>query len=556
MKKSLLAVLSLILFAPQSFAQTGNLAASGLTRMQEEMFEQEKEAQLQQARQTYQEHKRQIIKEKEAFSEEEKRQAEEKVLKINKIFFAPSVIIPAEVFENIKKKYEGQLLSVNDIYGILDTLNGEYLLNGYIAARAYLPEQDVSSGVLVISLLEGRVDGFTISNNKHTRENYIRRYINFCPCDVIQADTLQKGILEFNAANDAKTRLTLAPGMVYGTTDVNVVVEEPPMVSVVGFMDNAGQRETGLIRYGVYGTVRSLTGYRDILSLGGMVSHGSNSALASYEIPEPYFNSRVGISFDYSDTEIVHGSLKPLNITGDFYNLSLYAKKPFFVKVNTISNARFSISKKQGANYIDDNKTQENKIDTLSLALDNIIMFNRGYIFNMVSTTAGIRMFGGDNDFVRGNYYGEAQYNLSRFFGLNAKVKGQQKLHGEVPTSEQMQLGGVNTVRGYREGMLSTDNGIDIMGEFQYNMLFLKKLQLIDYAQTFAFYDFGRSFPSGHIYYPTGYKKNLASTGVGLRMGFLKHFEGSLSVARTLKAHMFFNNKEETKVLFYIQAKF
>ena len=267
-----------------------------------------------------------------------------------------------------------------------------------------------------------------------------------------------------------------------------------------------------------------------------------------------FFNSRVGVSFDYSDTEIVNGNLSPLNITGDFYNLSLYAKKPFWVKANTISNARFSISTKKGANYIDSNKTQENKIDTLSLSLDNILMFNHGYLLNMVSVTEGLRMFGGDNDFVRVNYYSEGQLNLSRFFGLNLKIKGQQKLGGEVPTSEQMQIGGVNTVRGYREGMLSSDNAIDGMFEFQINMPFLKKCKLLDYGQTFAFFDYGRIFPSNRIYYPAEYEKDMYSTGVGLRMGFLKHFEGSLSVARTLKEHPSFD-KEETKVLFYVQAK-
>lgn len=554
MKKYIFIILSLIVLPVYAFSQAGNMAASDVNRIQDELFEQQKKAQIRQAQKNYLESKAQVVKEKETLSDEEKRQANEKVLKINKIFFAPSSVLPASLFENLRTKYEGQFLSVNDIYDILDTINNTYLLNGYIAAKAYLPEQDVSQGVLVISLLEGRVSGFEFTGNKHTKESYIKRYIDFCPCEVISAEPLQKGALEFNAANDAKVRLALEPGSAYGTTDVNVVVEEPPMFSLVGFMDNAGQKETGLLRYGVYGTARSLTKYRDILSVGGMMSSGTHSAFASYEIPEPFFNSRVGVSFDYSDTEIVNGSLTPLNITGDFYNLSLYAKKPFWVKANTISNARFSISTKKGANYIDSNKTQENKIDTLSLSLDNILMFNHGYLFNMVSVTEGLRMFGGDNDFVRVNYYSEGQLNLSRFFGLNLKIKGQQKLGGEVPTSEQMQIGGVNTVRGYREGMLSSDNAIDGMFEFQINMPFLKKCKLLDYGQTFAFVDYGRIFPSNRIYYPAEYEKDMYSTGVGLRIGFLKHFEGSLSVARTLKEHPLFD-KEETKVLFYVQAK-
>ena len=554
MKKYLFIVLSLLFFPLSVFAQAGNLAASGLSRMEEELFEAQKDAQIRQAQHTYQENRPQLVREKSDLSEEEKRQADEKVLKINKIFFAPSTVLPESLFQELKEKYEGQLLSVNDIYAILDRLNNAYLLNGYLASRAYLPEQDVSGGVLVVSLLEGRLDKFSITGNQHTRTSYIRRYIDFCPCDLIQTQTLQQGVLNFNAANDAKARLTLEPGAVYGTTNVNVVVDEPPTVSVVGFMDNAGQRETGRLRYGATGTVRSLTKYRDILSAGGMMSKGSHSAYVSYEIPEPFFNSRVGVSFDYSDTDIVNGNLEPLNITGNFYNFSLYAKKPFWVRVNTISNARVSLNTKKGANYIDKHKTQENKIDTISLSLDNIWMFNRGYLFNMMSATEGLKLLQGDNYFVRGNYYGEAQYNLSKYFGLNLKVKGQVRVDGEVPSSEQMQVGGINTVRGYREGMLTSDNALDGMFEFQYNMLFLKKQAFIDYAQSFVFFDYAKVFPSHHIYYPKGYDKNLYSTGVGLRMGFLKHFEGVVGVARTLKKHPYFD-KEETKVLFYIQAK-
>ena len=558
MKKCLF-IFSLILLPLQGFAQgatTAGLdaAASDISRMREESFLGQKDAQIRAARESYLNNKAKIVKAKDALSEEEKKQADAKVLPIHKIFFAPSTALPADFFNKLKAQYEGRVLSVNDIYDILDTVNNAYLLKGYIAARAYLPEQDVSKGVLVISLMEGRVQHFTISNNKHTKESYIKRYIDFCPCDAIAAGTLQQGALEFNAANDAKARLTLAPGTVYGTTNVNVVMEEPPTFSLVGFMDNAGQRETGLLRYGAYATARSLTQERDILSVGGMMSKGTHSAFASYEIPEPFFNSRVGFAFDYSDTEIVNGNLKPLNITGDFYGYSLYVKKPFFVRVNTISNARFTASTKDGANYIDKNKTQSNDIDTLSLALDNVFMFSRGYLFNMVSATKGLTLIDGDNYFWRGNYYGEAQYNLSKFFGLNLKVKGQKRLGGEVPTSEQMQIGGVNTVRGYSEGMLSADSAIDGMAEFQYNMTFMKKIKPVDYVQAFAFFDYGHIFPSNDIYYPAGYEKDIYSAGGGLRMGLWKHFEGSLSVARRLRAHTYLD-KEDTKILFYVQAK-
>jgi hemolysin activation/secretion protein len=128
MKKYIFIILSLIVIPVYAFSQAGNMAASDVNRIQDELFEQQKKAQIRQAQKNYLESKAQVVKEKETLSDEEKRQANEKVLKINKIFFAPSSVLPASLFENLRTKYEGQFLSVNDIYDILDTINNTYLL--------------------------------------------------------------------------------------------------------------------------------------------------------------------------------------------------------------------------------------------------------------------------------------------------------------------------------------------------------------------------------------------------------------------------------------------
>ena len=105
----------------------------------------------------------------------------------------------------------------------------------------------------------------------------MRRNLGVESGDRLNVKELQDNILMFNAANDIKARIAMEPGEKFATTDLDVIVEEPQRVSVSAFADNAGQKSTGVYRAGAFASVRSLTGYRDNLNFGGVVTEGSNA---------------------------------------------------------------------------------------------------------------------------------------------------------------------------------------------------------------------------------------------------------------------------------------
>ncbi|MDR2426105.1 MAG: hypothetical protein LBD46_02835 [Endomicrobium sp.] len=111
-----------------------------------------------------------------------------------------------------------------------------------------------------------------VKGNKTTSENYLQRYLFLGNAGTFNADITNQNILNFNASNDARMRIALSPGEVFGTSIVDIVVDEPNRYSFSAFIDNYEQKETGKIRYGGYAAVRSLTGYRDILNAGGVFS--------------------------------------------------------------------------------------------------------------------------------------------------------------------------------------------------------------------------------------------------------------------------------------------
>ena len=219
-----------------------------------------------------------------------------------------------------------------------------------------------------------------------------------------------------------------------------------------------------------------------------------------------------------------------------------------------ISNFNLNFSAKNGANYVDSYRTQTTKTDLITLSLDNIWIFNGGYLFNLVSAGQGVKALEGKNEFTKINYSGEFQTALWGPLAFNLKGKAQIKAGGHnLPSSEQFQLGGVNTVRGYTEGMLIGDKGFDVMSELQFD--FTSPLpRFITYAKLFVFFDYGRIYPSKDTITPEGYDKDIYSAGGGLRMGFFNRLDGSLTLARTLNEHPSFG-ENETKVLFYVQAR-
>jgi len=479
--------------------------------------------------------------------------ANEQTVILKKIEFSQSTILTKDFLNNISKKYVGRPLTSKDIENITNDINNEYIMKGYIAARAFLPKQDGKDGVLFVTLVEGKIHQVNVQGNKHTKLSYIQKRINWPKYSDVQMGSLEGKILDFNSQNDAKARVNLAAGPVYGTTDVNVILNEPNLITGSVFSDNAGQDETGLYRVGTSLQLNSITGYRDIFSLGASTTRGAHSVSGSYEIP--VLSSRVGVGADYSNTEIVSGQLESLSVKGNFYDYYAYLKKPFLVTPRMSNDFTLSYYIKKGSNYISGMSTQTTDTDLASASLDNILIFGGGYIFNMVSFSKGLKVMENDKDFWRANYNGE--YNQRIIAGLSFNLKGRAQMGGgadELPSSEKFQIGGVNTVRGYNEGLLLAQQGADAAAELQYD--FTKYMpKYVNNTSLYTFFDFGYISDTKSFILQPDLQKDIYSTGLGLRLGLFNHLDGNITVARTLKTNVFLQDNE-TKVLFFVQGKF
>lgn len=487
---------------------------------------------------------------------EKKAAADKKIMKLKRLIFDRSELLPDSFLEGIASRYEGKEIGLNDIGAIVREVDREYKDRGYFAAKAYVPNQDVRDHILKINLIEGKIDRITVKENKSTSENFVRRNLGVESGDRLNVKELQDNILMFNAANDIKARIAMEPGEKFATTDLDVIVEEPQRVSVSAFADNAGQKSTGVYRAGAFASVRSLTGYRDNLNFGGVVTEGSNAFFGSFDIPEPVFDSRIGFGADYSDTEIVGGDLKALDVTGNFYNYYFYVKRPVYVTDSFVNNLNFTANFKNGASYIGDFRTQKVYTDTLSLSWDSLKLFAGGYLYNQLSVTKGAKLFDGTRSFWRFNYNGEFQQSFLDDFALNVKAKAQYTEQDFLPSSEQFQIGGVNSVRGYTEGMLVGDKGFAVMNELQYDIKpLIKEADWLNSAKVYAFFDFGHVYAKDSNNLKNENEAFIYSTGVGARAGLFGRLDANFTVAFPLKEHKYYESDEDVEFLFFIQSR-
>ena len=83
-------------------------------------------------------------------------------IRVVNISSAPN--LSAAMRQRITDEFTGRCLEVNDIERILGEITKYYIDRGFITTRAYLPQQDLSSGQLEILVIEGVIEKILIND--------------------------------------------------------------------------------------------------------------------------------------------------------------------------------------------------------------------------------------------------------------------------------------------------------------------------------------------------------------------------------------------------------
>ena len=401
---------------------------------------------------------------------------------VNSIEVAPSEILTKEEINKAIQSLVGRNVFIEDIQKAIDNINNLYAEKGFVTARAFLPEQTVENGHIYIALTESKIGNITVEQNRWTKDGYITRRLPEKEGQLFDIVELEKDVLDSNRYNEGvKLSANLKAGEKPGTTDIELVADENFPFHVMGIMDNAGRYNTGSIRGGAMLYADSLFGHRDRMSLGSYFSKGAQSPFADYNFPVNKKDGRVGFMYSSTFANIKYGPYKDWGLGSNAYQYSLYYSQPIVRKpgfeLKTYAAANYKRARTFSdlimPGYGDVLKSVDN-VTSLELALQMRKDTKRGIWYFNQDAYYSIPIFNSTRD----NNYFKYSGSLVRLHDFSHGFIGQLRSNYQIvpgdkriPYLDQMQTGGLATVRGYSEGLMIGKNGYFVSGELMFPLL-------------------------------------------------------------------------------------
>jgi len=193
--------------------------------------------------------------------------------------------------QNLLKDAVGRELSFEGLKGLADRVTG-FLRTGkdYFLARAYLPEQDVTSGIITIEVTAGRAEGpveIETAKGARIRKNLLSGIAGGAirTGEAMKLKEVEKAVLLMNDLPGMTANASIEKGKTSGVSRVVIKAEEGPLMNSVLNADNYGDRYTGTMR-GVYQlSVNDPTGIGDQVTVSGTVASKLRQARTGYSLP-------------------------------------------------------------------------------------------------------------------------------------------------------------------------------------------------------------------------------------------------------------------------------
>jgi hemolysin activation/secretion protein len=431
--------------------------------------------------------------------------------------------------EELRPLYESTLnkqITFEELEAIAKKIEEKYAKKGFLTTTAYIPEQDVSGGKVEIRVIEGKLGALKIEQNKHFSSHLIEKYIHIKKNELLNINTLQRDLLRLNRNSDLEIRSVLEPGAEPGTSDIVLKVEEGYPHHLGFAADNQGTRLTGKVRGAAFLRSSNLTGRLDSLFFNSMFSSLSLGESLSYTLPIGTHGTLFGVDLVYFIDQIGK-EYKSEDITGKSEIGVPYFSWELFLSENTQAYLTAGMEIKSLTKRVSGQSasSEQLRIPYFDFALSQDdswggggqTFFKPSFAFSTEDFLgASSRDHASASRAGTGGFffkYGQGLDRLQRMpFNTYLHIRTQiQTASHSLPSSEQIQLGGAYSVRGYPEGDYSADRGGYANVEWAFP--FFRHIEPV------LFYDVGggnlKSVNSGEQR-----SKFLAGAGGGLRIRF------------------------------------
>ena len=423
-----------------------------------------------------------------------------------------------------------------------------YIKQGYTTSGAYIPPQTLTVGVVKIQVVEGRLEDIRVTGLRRLKPNYVRSRLAIVSSPPVNQKRLLEA-LQLLQQNPLIQNLSaeLSAGSSPGTSILSVRVTEAKTFNAQVALDNGRTPSVGSFQRRLQLREGNLLGLGDSLTFGYTNTDGSNTEDTSYTFPLNPRNGTLSFNFGTTSSNVIEPPFNKLDIKSAFRYYELTFRQPI-IQTPTQEFA-FGLTASRRESDISSSVFNANEVP-LSLLSPGADEKGRTRVsalrfFQEWTNRSSREVIAARSQFSFGNGAFGATINTeapdSRFFSWLGQaqwvrllapdtlllVRGNLQLADRplVPI-EQFGLGGVGSVRGYRQDLLLTDNGFVATAELQYPILRIPKWQGV--LQAIPFVDVGSAWGYSQQDALNQNPNTLADVGLGLQLRLGNEFTARL----------------------------
>ena len=377
----------------------------------------------------------------------------------------------------LKRGYENKYVTFEDLLELRSQITRLYFDKGYISSGAFIPNnQNLISGVVQIQIVEGELEGITISGLKRLQTGYVRSRIERFAGKPLNQKRLEEALqLLQRDPLIGRVNAELTAGSTPGNNILQVKITESPAFHAGVVFGNNQSPSVGSQQASVFVAHDNLLGFGDKLSAEYAVTEGLNLYDFNYSVPINALDGTVNVRYSNSGSRIIESDFRELNIRSETETLSFSIRQPLVRKPNNEFALGLAFDLRQSQTFIlndipysfvEGPEDGESKVTVIRFSQDwlqrdatTVLAARSQFSLGIGALDATVNDSGTDGRFF--TWLGQFQWvqRLSPRILMLAKVNTQ--LTGDSLLSpEKITIGGVDTVRGYRQNQLVGDNGV------------------------------------------------------------------------------------------------
>ncbi|WP_140919198.1 ShlB/FhaC/HecB family hemolysin secretion/activation protein [Limnobaculum xujianqingii] len=438
--------------------------------------------------------------------------------------------------------YVNQCMGISQISRLVEVVSEWYISRGYITSRAFLTEQDLSSGTLNIWVLEGKLEKVLLEGESTVA---LRMAFPGLEGNIFNLRDIEQGMEQINRVRTVPVQIEILPGSEQGLSVVSLTAQpEFPLSFTLGF-DNSGQKSTGTGQMNSSITGNNLLGIADKWFVNGAKSsdlsnsHDAQSLQASLSVPYGY--ALFDYSYSWSDyLSSIDNRGYYWQSRGDTQTHRLNSSWTLYRDGDIKTGLSLGITHRISRNYLNDVLLQSSsrKLSSVTLGINHGQKLWGGFATLNPAYSQGVPWLGAEDDDGKPSGAPKAEFSKwslsgSYYFPITERVTWLSSVYGQWTSdrlygSERLTIGGESSVRGFKEQYLAGDSGGYLRNELN---TYLFTMPVMGQVSLVTAVDGGYLHHDSLDKYASG---TLWGAAVGLSTAH-RHVSSSFTVSKPLK---------------------